>query len=208
MRKNKSQADIIAEAANEQKLPFWPFPPLESFAFPTGPKPSAKIDDNQLTVSLNGISGADLPPITGSFAHQNIPLSTFVDICETDYPEAWGKCDPKFMEKDPSGKKLNEPGAKADSGKIRPWLMMAGFARALEEVSRVTTEGALKYTDNGWVSVPGAQERYLDAANRHLLKYAIGEKYDNGEGGIGTHHLAQVAWNILAVLELQLRDDE
>ena len=103
---------------------------------------------------------------------------------------------------------MNEPGSKADAGKIRPWLMISGFARALEEVSKVTTEGALKYTDNGWVSVPGAQERYMDALGRHLLKFGKGEGYDTGIGGIGTHHLAQVAWNALAVLELHLREIE
>jgi hypothetical protein len=120
-------------------------------------------------------------------------------------PEDWAKCDPRFMEKDPHGKDLHESGSKADSGKIRPWLMFQGFARALEEVAKVTTEGALKYTPNGWVEVPEAQERYFDAFMRHLLKLAKGKIFDNEPGGIGTYHMSQVIWNLLAVFELQLR---
>ena len=98
MKKNKSQADIIADTANKPKWPLWPFPPLESIVrgawpFPTGPKPSGVNTDEdqerkyidqtwnneggQLAEPFNGIEGKDLPPITGSFAHQNIGL---VDI--------------------------------------------------------------------------------------------------------------------------------
>ena len=112
-----------------------------------------------------------------------------------------------WPEADPNGKPLNSPGAKADNGKIRAFLMLSGFSNALEEVSKVTTLGANKYTPNGWVSVPDASNRYMDALARHLLKYGSGEYYDTGEGGLGTHHLAQVAWNALAVLELELRNE-
>lgn len=155
--------------------------------FPTGPKPN----------------GAEMPTINGIYNGGLLTGGEMNPEYEPDYPEEFGA-----VEKDPNGKSLNEPGAKADSGKIRPWLMMSGFARALEELSKVTTEGAAKYTANGWITVPNAQERYLDAFGRHLLKYAKGEEYDNDVGGIGTHHLAQMAWNILAVLELRLRDTE
>jgi len=110
------------------------------------------------------------------------------------------------MEKDPSGMPLNQPGAKADAGKILPWLMISGFARALEEVSRVTTEGASKYSPNGWMQVSNAQERYLNAFGRHLLKYAKGEVFDTDLKDC--YHLAQMAWNILAVLELKLTYNE
>ena len=57
----------------------------------------------------------------------------------------------------------HEPGAKLDSGKIRPSLVLGGFARALAEVSAVGTFGAEKYSDNGWcrcrMDRPGTQKR-------------------------------------------------
>jgi Domain of unknown function (DUF5664) len=113
-----------------------------------------------------------------------------------------------ILETDPNGKPLNSPGAKADSGKLRPWLVLSAFSNALEEVSKVGTAGAKKYTDNGWVTVPDAENRYMDAFGRHLLKLGSGEVYDTGEGGIGTKHIAQMIWNLLAVLELQERNEK
>jgi len=110
-------------------------------------------------------------------------------------------------EADPSGVALNTPGAKADAGKLRPWLVLGGFARALKEVTKVGTLGAAKYTDNGWITVPNGKERYMDAAMRHILAAASGEKYDNGTGGIGTKHLANACWCILATLELEEREE-
>jgi hypothetical protein len=113
----------------------------------------------------------------------------------------------KYVETDPNGKDLNSPGAKADAGKLRPWLVLGDFSRALEKVVEVGTKGANKYTDHGWLTVENAESRYLDAAFRHILALGRGEIYDNAPGGIGTKHLAQVAWNILAVLELQERNE-
>lgn len=121
-------------------------------------------------------------------------------------PAHWPE--PPSKETDPNGKDLNSPGAKADSGKIRPWLMLSGFAHALEEVSKVTSLGAVKYTPNGWVSVDDASNRYMDAFMRHALKLGQGQKYDTDPGGLGTHHMAQMIWNLLAVLELELRSDK
>tara|TARA_R110000868_G_scaffold65453_1_gene195784 strand:+ start:453 stop:800 length:348 start_codon:yes stop_codon:yes gene_type:complete len=97
----------------------------------------------------------------------------------------------------------HQPGAKLDTGKTRPGLMIAGFALALSRVSEVATFGANKYTDNGWVSVPKGEQRYTDAMYRHLLADA-NHKFDQ-ESGI--EHLAHAAWNALAVLELQLRKE-
>lgn len=116
--------------------------------------------------------------------------------------------DSMSKEADPSGKPLNTAGAKADAGKPRPWLMFKGFSRALEEVSKVTSIGAVKYTPNGWATVENGEERYMDAFMRHLFPVARGDRLDNGEGGIGTLHLAQVIWNLLATLELELRKEQ
>lgn len=106
------------------------------------------------------------------------------------------------MEKDPSGKDPHSPGAKLDAGKPRPGLVLDGFARALWEVTKVGTAGAVKYTDNGWMEVPDGINRYLDAAGRHRIKRITEGPIDPD---LGLLHLAHEAWNILAALELTLR---
>ncbi len=106
------------------------------------------------------------------------------------------------LEADPNGKKPNEAGAKLDAGKNRCGLVLFGFALALQEVSKVGTYGANKYTDNGWVEVPDGERRYTDAMLRHLMREATGEERDPDTG---LHHAAHAAWNALARLDLALR---
>lgn len=108
------------------------------------------------------------------------------------------------LETDPNGKTPNEPGAKLDAGKNRIGLVLFGFARALQEVGKVGTYGANKYTDNGWTEVPDGERRYTDALLRHLLSEAAGEEHDPDTG---LRHAAHAAWNALARLDLALRDD-
>jgi hypothetical protein len=110
-------------------------------------------------------------------------------------------------EQDPSGRPLNSPGAKADSGKLRPWLVLGQFSNALEEVSKVGTAGAKKYTENGWLTVENGKNRYMDAAMRHLLEIGKGNQLDDGPTGIYTKHIANAIWNLLAVLELEEREE-
>lgn len=109
------------------------------------------------------------------------------------------------IETDPSGRALSEPGTKADTGKNLPWLFQTGFANALAEVVKVTTLGARKYTPNGWATVDNGSKRYMEGFARHTQYLAKGEVFDNGPGGIGTYHKAQMIWNLLASLELELR---
>lgn len=113
-----------------------------------------------------------------------------------------------YTEKDPNGLNLNSPGAKADAGKNRVWLFLAGFSNALEEVAKVTTIGANKYTPNGWVDVPEGQSRYMDAFGRHLLKLGTGEVFDEPPLGTGCYHKAAMIWNLLAAFELELREEK
>jgi hypothetical protein len=100
------------------------------------------------------------------------------------------------------GKGAHEPGAKLDAGKARCGLVLGGFARALEEVGRVGTYGAVKYSPDGWVHVPNGVERYTDAMWRHLLREAQGELRDADTDLL---HAAHAAWNALARLDLMLR---
>ena len=109
----------------------------------------------------------------------------------------------KRAESDPNGIGKHAPGAKLDAGKVRAGLVLFGFAHSLEQVARVGTYGAEKYSDNGWMRVPDGVRRYTDALLRHLLAEAMGEKIDPETG---LYHAAHGAWNALARLDLMLRE--
>jgi hypothetical protein len=109
-----------------------------------------------------------------------------------------------YQETDPNGIDQHAPGAKLDAGKLRPALVLDGFANALEAVIKVGTDGAAKYTDNGWKEVANGFARYSDAEGRHRLKRGKGETHDKDSGSL---HLAHEAWNALAKLELYLKDN-
>lgn len=111
---------------------------------------------------------------------------------------------PLPTEADPHGKDQHEPGAKNDAGKVRVSLVFNGFCRALNEVAKVGTEGAAKYTDNGWKDVPEGIARYSDALGRHLLK----ENFEYIDKDFNLPHAAHAAWNALARLELILINEE
>lgn len=106
------------------------------------------------------------------------------------------------METDPHGLAANEPGAKLDAGKPLPWLFIAGFANALGAVTDVTTKGARKYTPNGWAKVEKGEERYMEAFGRHMFSLGTGEVIDRDTK---CRHKAQMIWNLLASLELEMR---
>ena len=108
-------------------------------------------------------------------------------------------------ERDPSGLDPHAPGAKLDAGKHRPALVLGGFARALIEVSKVGTYGAVKYTENGWTGVPNGVDRYDDAGLRHWLAEHAGQQADPDTELL---HAAHAAWNALARLDLMLRQRE
>lgn len=105
------------------------------------------------------------------------------------------------METDPYNKSSHEPGCKLDAGKTLAGVLL-DFGHALEGVAKVGTMGAAKYSRGGWQQVPNGQQRYLDAAMRHLLKHGQGEKHD-AESGLT--HLSHAAWNLLAIAELDAR---
>jgi hypothetical protein len=110
-----------------------------------------------------------------------------------------------MTETDPYGKDLNSPGAKADAGKVRPALVLGGFARALLEVGKIGTYGAKKYTEYGWLTVPDGVNRYDEAMLRHWLAEKAGQSCDPDTDLL---HAAHLAWNALARLDLLLRQVE
>ena len=98
---------------------------------------------------------------------------------------------------------LHVPGAKADKDKPDLDLVLGSFAKALFAIGEIGTVGARKYSENGWLEVSNGSRRYSSAMLRHIFLCKEGEKYDKDSGQL---HLAHVAWNALAVLELYLRD--
>lgn len=109
-----------------------------------------------------------------------------------------------MSEFDPLGKDVHAPGAKLDGGKPLVWLCLSGFSNALREVAEVTSVGARKYTPRGWECVPDGKDRYMDAFGRHMLELGAGEVRD---ADTKCSHKAQMIWNLLASLELELRDE-
>lgn len=106
-------------------------------------------------------------------------------------------------ERDPTGLQANQPGAKLDAGKVPVWQgLLLQFPRACAEVARVSEVGARKYSWGGWQSVSDGLVRYRNALGRHLVAIGRGELMDSDTG---MFHAAQVAWNALAALELELR---
>lgn len=111
----------------------------------------------------------------------------------------------QYSERDPQGLNASTPGAKLDSGKQRPWLVLRmGFGRALQAVTRIGTKGAGKYSDNGWKSVQNGYARYMEAFGRHQDALDLGKVLDDGLGGTGESHIACMAWNLLAAEEFRL----
>lgn len=104
-----------------------------------------------------------------------------------------------------SSANLHVPGAKDDKAKPMAGVLL-DFSRALQTVVDVGTYGAKKYTRTSWATVPEGSQRYLDAMMRHLL--AMDVDPDGLDKETGLPHLAHVAWNALAVLELQARRKE
>lgn len=69
----------------------------------------------------------------------------------------------------------------------------------IEDIVRVYHSGAKKYGPNRWQNLEDGFQRYKAAALRHLLEYEKGERVDADTGCL---HLAQFAWNAIAMLYL------
>ena len=70
----------------------------------------------------------------------------------------------------------NEKGVKNDEDKLRYDLLPV---EVVEEVVKVLTYGAKKYTDDGWKEVPNLKERYYSALMRHIVAWRKGKKQDD-----------------------------
>lgn len=84
-------------------------------------------------------------------------------------------------------------GIKYDNNKLDYTLLPF---ESLQEVVKVLMFGAKKYSRDNWQQVK-PKERYIQAAFRHLIAYAMGEKLDP-ESGI--NHLAHCTCCLLFLI--------
>lgn len=94
----------------------------------------------------------------------------------------------------------HEEGLKHDTGKPIAGIMFEDFPNALSGVCDVATFGANKYKRSSWKTVSEAHQRYSDALARHLLAKGRGEVNDPESGLSHSYH---IAWNSLAIAELE-----
>lgn len=70
----------------------------------------------------------------------------------------------------------------------------------INEIAKVYTKGAEKYSDNNWKLLENGYERYKGALLRHLAA----NDQNSIDEETGCYHLAQVAWNAIAMLWFKL----
>lgn len=98
----------------------------------------------------------------------------------------------------------NQEGKKYDNGKPMAGTLTDVFSRALMAVGACIEFGTHKYPDpKNWQLVDNGIKRYRDAMVRHLLKYNAGIDKDEETK---LPHLAHMAWNALAILELYMQE--
>jgi hypothetical protein len=95
---------------------------------------------------------------------------------------------------------------KKDNGKIRLGLLFTDFPKAIEEIAKVATFGAIKYCDHGWKDVDNKEKRYKDALARHIIAYFDEPSGLDEESKL--LHLAHVGWNVLALLQIKLTENK
>jgi hypothetical protein len=90
---------------------------------------------------------------------------------------------------------------KHDDGKPNPFSVLSQFPHALEAVVKRGDDAIEKYgTYSNWRTVNA--DRYKNALMRHQLAIWKGEHRDEETGQL---HYAAVAWNALAILELEIQ---
>jgi len=75
---------------------------------------------------------------------------------------------------------------------------------SLEEMVKVLTYGAKKYSVDNWKLVPDLENRYFDAAQRHIWAFRRGETHDPESG---LHHLAHAMCSLMFILETNLNEE-
>lgn len=174
-----------------------------------------KVDDGNFYAPTEGLSDEfiDASPLdTLALKHHGLIDNTEAEMLmkSEELPEQRFPEDVPYTNEEepapPLDAYMHEPGAKDDETKPMAALVLSGFSGALQEVIKVGTFGAQKYSPNSWMHVPNAPDRYQNAAMRHWLKCMDGEILNPDDGFV--RHMAQVCWNMLAVLEFQLAEEQ
>lgn len=84
-------------------------------------------------------------------------------------------------------------------------FIIGSYDRFLEELAKVYAFGCTKYSERSWQSVPNGRARYESAIFRHIRDYKKGE-WNNWTDG-GCLHIAQAAWNLIAVKWFMLQEE-
>lgn len=83
-------------------------------------------------------------------------------------------------------------------------FIIGGRTRFLEELAKVYDFGCRKYSEKSWQTVPNGRARYESAIFRHIKDYKDGNWVNHEDGGV--LHIAQVAWNLIAVKWFMLQE--
>lgn len=78
------------------------------------------------------------------------------------------------------------------------------LAHGVEAVCKVMEQGGIKYEEYNYLLGNKPDLEYVNAALRHLQAFVLNEHYDDD---IGTMHIAQAAWNLLALISLNHSTD-
>ena len=76
----------------------------------------------------------------------------------------------------------------------------------MENVARLYTKGAEKYSEDNWKNIPADEgiKASFNALFRHLMMWKSGEKYNDEDfPGENIEHLASVIWNALAIMHYE-----
>lgn len=76
---------------------------------------------------------------------------------------------------------------------------------AFVEMVKVLTYGAKKYSPDNWKLLENSQQRYFDAANRHMWAWFGGEKNDRESG---YHHLAHAMCSLLFIMQKDIEENQ
>ena len=106
-------------------------------------------------------------------------------------------------------KKKKNTGRKDDKGKPPVTQFLRQFPKAIKYLAKLSEYGHNTYGEDedndawdNWKKVENAKFRYEQALGRHLVE-------ENGPiDESGFKHIAQVIWNGLAVLQLELENEE
>jgi len=93
-------------------------------------------------------------------------------------------------------------GKKFDNGKLK-WSLLP--IESVEAVVEVLMFGAEKYGERNWINLENGEERFIDAALRHITTHLKGDIIDDESGLL---HLQHGATSLLLALWFELNKED